>query len=273
MWQRIDLSGKGPREIAVHGQIAYVAQFYSDSIAVVELGDDKVPCVRTIPLGPAPELTLERKGQLLFDDASICYLKWQSCASCHPDGRADALNWDLMNDGVGNPKNSKSMVASHQTPPAMIKGVRATAEVAVRSGLTHILFTDRPEEEALAIDAYLKSLKPIPSPHLENGELSAKAERGKKLFHSKRVACARCHPAPLFTDMRIHRMGRTPSRYFPNLFDTPTLLEVWRTAPYLHDGQYSTVKELLLEGRHGLRQNMGLSDSEAEDLAEYVLSL
>ena len=34
-------------------------------------------------------------------------------------------------------------------------------------------------------------------------------------------------------------------------FDTPTLIEVWRTAPYLHDGRYATIKELFSKGRHG----------------------
>lgn len=273
MWHRVKLTGKGPRSLAVQGRSAYIVQYYSDSVAVVDLSDAGRPSLHSIPLGPTPELTLERKGQLLFEDASICYQQWQSCASCHPDGRSDALNWDLMNDGVGNPKNSKSMVQSHQTPPSMIKGVRATAELAVRSGLTHILFANRPEEDAVAIDAYLKSLQPLPSPHLVDGQLSDSAQRGRTLFESERVACSRCHPSPLFTDMRIHRMGRTPSRYFPNLFDTPTLREVWRTAPYLHDGQFATIKELLLEGKHGLRGDTELSDQELEDLVEYVLSL
>jgi len=55
------------------------------------------------------------------------------------------LNWDLLNDGVGNPKHTKSMLLAHRTPPAMSEGVRLTAEAAVRSGLTHILYADRPE--------------------------------------------------------------------------------------------------------------------------------
>jgi hypothetical protein len=58
--------------------------------------------------------------------------------SCHPDGRSDRLNWDLLNDGVGNPKNTNSMLLAHQTPPAMSEGVRLTAEAAVRSGYATI---------------------------------------------------------------------------------------------------------------------------------------
>ena len=52
--------------------------------------------------------------------------------------RPDALNWDLLNDGIGNPKNTLSLLLSHQTPPVMITGVRASAEDAVRAGIKYI---------------------------------------------------------------------------------------------------------------------------------------
>ena len=207
--------------------------------------------VATLALGPKPELTLERKGELLFHDATICSQHWQSCASCHPDGRVDGLNWDLMNDDQGNPKNTKSMLLSHRTPPSMAVGVRATAELAVRSGIEHILFSDRPEEEALAIDAYLKTLVPTPSPYLVDGKFSEAAKRGQEVF--ERVSCDRCHPGPLYTDQKFHNVG-TRARYdYRDKFDTPTLVEVWRTAPYLHDGRYVTIEELLVDGEHGLK--------------------
>ena len=37
-----------------------------------------------------------RRGEILFHDASDCFERWQSCASCHPDARADGLNWDRV---------------------------------------------------------------------------------------------------------------------------------------------------------------------------------
>jgi YVTN family beta-propeller protein len=229
--------------------------------------------VHSIPLGPEPQLTLERRGELLFNDATICSQQWQSCASCHPDGRTDGLVWDLMNDDQGNPKNTKSMLLSHVTPPSMATGVRATAEVAVRSGLEHILFAYRPEDEAAAIDAYLMSLEPVPSPHLVDGQLSPSAERGREIF--ERVSCDRCHPAPLYTDLKMHNVGTTGYYDYRDRFDTPTLVEVWRTAPYVHDGRYVTLKELFTVGKHGLkgRQGKKLSEQEIDDLVQFVLSL
>ncbi len=58
-------------------------------------------------------------------------------------------------------------------------------------------------------------------------------------------------------------------------FDTPTLIECWRTAPYMHDGRYVTIKELLKQGQ--ARRPRGdlekLTDQEIDDLVEFVLSL
>jgi len=275
LWRRTKLPGKGPRGLASAGSKVYVAQYFSDSVAVVDLDTPTEPSVTTIALGPVPQLTQRRRGELLFHDATICYQHWVSCASCHPDGRIDGLNWDLLNDGQGNPKNTKSMLLSHRTPPSMAEGVRATAESAVRSGLLHILFADRPEEEAAAIDVYLKSLRPVPSPHLVDGQLTPAAQRGRELFQSQRIGCHDCHPAPLYTDLKAHNVGTRTRHARVDRFDTPGLVEVWRTAPYLHDGRYTTIKELLAEGRHGLKSgpSHGLTDQELDDLVEFVLSL
>jgi hypothetical protein len=107
---------------------------------------------------------------MLFYDAQYCLQKWLSCGSCQPsDGRPDGLNWDLMLDGVGNAMNTKSLLLSHQTPPTTATGARPNAEASVRNGYRNIEFAERPAEGASAIDAFLKSLRPEPSPHLANG--------------------------------------------------------------------------------------------------------
>jgi cytochrome c peroxidase len=58
-------------------------------------------------------------------------------------------------------------------------------------------------------------------------------------------------------------------------FTTPTLVEVWRTAPYIHDGRYLTIEELIVHGKHGLQNNVfdSLSKQQIDDLVEYILSL
>jgi cytochrome c peroxidase len=272
--QRIALPGRGPRALAVTASHVFVAEHFSDTLAAVPLFLVNDPRPVTIRLGRPPVVSPERRGEMLFHDATYCFQQWQSCASCHPDGRTDGLNWDLLNDGIGNPKNTKSMLLAHRTPPAMISGVRPTAEAAVRAGMEHILFADDPLPDADAIDTYLKSLRPVPSPRLIDGGLSPAAKRGQRLFEDPRVGCATCHPAPLYTDLKRHRV-RPPGSIEHRPFDTPTLIEVWRTAPYLHDGRFLTVKELLVSGRHG-RSAGGveqLDEEQIDDLVEFVLSL
>ena len=135
----------------------------------------------------------------------------------------------------------------------MATGIRKNAEVAVRSGVKYILFMEGNDEIYESIDEYLKSLKPLPSPYLENGKLSAKAKRGKKIFEEN---CASCHSGEYYTDQKQYK-------------DVPALNECWRTAPYLYDGRSYSMKDMLkVHGPH-----KPVSEKELEELEEYVLSL
>ena len=273
--QRVPLPGKGPRSVVIVGSKAYVAQYFSDDLAIVNRADGTGgTTVGSIRLGPPPRPTPQRRGEMLFHEGTICRQHWQSCASCHPDGRADGLNWDLINDGLGNPKNTKSLLLAHASPPAMWSRVRPSAAAAVREGLRHVLFAEVPEEDAQAIDDYLVSLQPIRSPHLVDGRLSESAQRGQKLFLSKEIGCAECHPPPLYTDLRSHGVGSEAPFDRQSDFDTPTLAEGWRTAPYLHDGRHTTLKDVLVH-KHGLAppRSVQLGDAQIHDLVEFLLAL
>lgn len=271
--KRVPLEGEGARGVAVAGGKAFAAMYFSDKLGVVDLTAEPPRRSGTLALGPDPVMTVQRRGEMLFNSADLCFQHWQSCGSCHPDARIDGFNWDLMNDGLGNPKNVKNMLLAHQTPPSMASGVRSGGEEAVRAGIRHIQFAVRPEEDSLAIDEYLKALQPVPSPYLVGGQLSESAQRGKALFESEQVGCVKCHPAPLYTDLQMHDVksrGRFDRR---DDFDTPTLIEVWRTAPYMHDGHWVTIQQLFTEGKHGHKGLEGLSEQQFNDLVEFVLSL
>ena len=275
--QRVPLRGNGPRALAVRGTTVWVANYFSDSLEKLDLRAARLAPVVVWAPAAGGRLTPERLGERAFNDAKYCFQGWLSCASCHSyTARVDGLNWDLLNDGIGNPKNAKSLLFSHQTPPAMSTGIRDSAEVAVRAGFRHIQFTEPPPEVPAAVDAYLKSLRPVPSPRLEQGRLSAAARRGRELFLDAKVGCAVCHRGEHYTDQRSYDVG-TAGRYDPpgTPLDTPTLREVWRTAPYLHDGSAATLREVLttrnVGDRHGVTSS--LTPTQIEDLAAYVLSL
>ena len=220
------------------------------------------------------------RGEKAFADASRAYQGWVSCISCHHDGRTDGLRWDLLNDGVGNPKSAKSMLLSHKTSPSMVRAVRPTAESAVRAGFTHLLECDPIESDCQAIDAYLSHLTPVPSPYLveksannespltSRWQLSDKAKRGKRLFI--KAGCSGCHSGQNYTDQKRHDVGVYSPDDPDGLYDTPTLIEVWRTGPYLHDNSAARIRNTFVAGHGSAAQ---LSEEEREALEEYVLSL
>lgn len=224
-------------------------------------------------LAPKPHLTIRRRGEIVFHDATACFEQWMSCVSCHPDGRSDGLNWDLLNDGSGNPKSAKSMIYTHETPPSMASGIRESGEIAVRAGFVHILEMKYEEENACAVDEYLSTMEPVPSPRLVNGELSESARRGKGVFG--RIGCADCHLGELYTDLRLHRTRSQDVNDQVTKFDTPTLVEVWRTGPYMNTGGYPTIRDVLEKARHGVEDGQydALTAQEQDDLIEFVLSL
>jgi YVTN family beta-propeller protein len=263
--ERIPLHGNGPRNFILSGDKAFIPTYFSDTLNIFNLSDGHIQPVALVENRMESRID---KGERIFNDAGYCFQNWQSCNGCHPgDARTDGLNWDLMNDGIGNSKNAKSLLYSHVTPPAMISGIRESAEIAVRRGFTHIQFAEIPEEDAVCVDEYLRSLRPVPSPYLVGGKRSEKAEQGKKVF--EKLNCANCHSGIYYTDMKRHRIGQDIE--FEDGWDTPTLIEVWRTAPYLFDGRAATLEDVFGIYKHGIDRNVSVK--ELTELVEYVKSL
>lgn len=256
--------GKGTRGVEAAANGVYVADYFSGEFKCMALDGSETEVL--LSGTPLTETTVG-KGDLYFHDATIAFQAWQSCASCHPNGaRVDGLNWDLLNDGMGNPKNTKSLLLAHATPPCMITGIRKDAFVAVRSGIKYILFSNAAESYGNEVDAYLQNLQPLPSPYLVDGGLSEKALRGKEHFDKN---CAACHNGAYYTDGKQYAVSWNDGADKEKAMDVPVLVEVWRTAPYLYDGRAATMDEVLQI--HGPAEK--LSNDQLSELSEYVLSL
>ena len=255
--------GKGVRSIAEKDGVLYCGLYFDGRVDAINLADKKVT---SLTFTNQPEANAVRKGHILWSDATLCYQGWQSCNSCHPDAVVDGFNWDNLNDGLGGGgKNTKSMLYSHRTPPVMSTGIRANAEIAVGAGMKFIQFNTLEEEGLMYIDEYLKSLSPVPSPYLnKDGTLTESAEAGKILFGNN---CASCHPAPLYTENNLYDVGTKHFDGDSGYYDVPTLNEVWRTAPYMHDGSMNTIEEVV---RHFAKD---LSEDEVSQLSDYVRSI
>jgi cytochrome c peroxidase len=88
--------------------------------------------------------------------------------------------------------------------------------------------------------------------------LSEAAKRGMTIFFNK-AQCSGCHTGPNFTDGGFHNLGVGMDKESPDVgrqaisnllgdrgsFKTPTLREIARTAPYMHDGSHKTLEEVV----------------------------
>ncbi len=264
---RIYVGGQGLRNLAIKDGTAYICRYFTGDISVFDIEDKKE--TSSISLGEQPEADAVRTGETLWFDATMCYQKWESCASCHPDARVDGFNWDNLNDSLGNPKSAKSMIYSHRTPPVMITGIRDSAETAVRSGMKYIQFNVLDEEGLNAIDEYLKSISPIQSPYLNrDGSLTEAALEGKEIFED--AGCVKCHYGPNFTDMLRHKSNSYSDTWDNREFDTPTLVEVWSSGPWFASGQFATLKEAVAAS---LPDDYKISDEKLDKLTSYVGSI
>ncbi|WP_051359984.1 cytochrome-c peroxidase [Adhaeribacter aquaticus] len=170
-----------------------------------------------------------------------------------------------------------------------------------------------------AIAAYLQSLVALNSPfdqymRHETADLPAATKRGFNLFMGK-AGCGTCHFAPIFNgtvpprflesesevlgvtatsdfanpilDTDIGKAGNIPADVYQYSFKTPTVRNVAATAPYMHNGTFATLLEVVEFYDRGGGAGMGLnvphqtlpanplnlSDSEKEDLIAFMQSL
>lgn len=233
-----------------------------------------------IPLGldlylPVPEdnpLTIEKLslGRRLFFDRRLSRDGSIACSSCHdPDrafsdsrpiaigiaGRQGRRNAPaLINRGYGRAFfwDSRASTLEEQ----VVKPIEDPNEMdtplsgaAARVSLT-------PEEISRALASFVRSILSGDSPfdRFINGDrtaLSPEQQAGLQLFRGK-ANCIACHVGPNFTDERLHNTGiawRDGNFADPGAgqgnFKTPTLREISRTAPYMHDGSLATLQDVI----------------------------
>jgi cytochrome c peroxidase len=129
----------------------------------------------------------------------------------------------------------------------------------------------------------------------EETALSRSAQRGLELFREK-ARCTKCHSGFNFTDEKFHNIGigwdtntvdlgrYMETKYADDIgaFKTPTLREIARTAPYMHDGRFKTLEEVVNFYNQGGIKNphldnliipLELTDQEKKDIVALLKSL
>ncbi len=274
--RRVPSGGMGPRGIALFpdGSQLCVANYFSGLITFLDAQSGKQ--LGNVSMGTQPPLDPIRHGEMVFNDATKAFQRWHSCATCHPnDGRVDGLRWDFMNDGIGNPKDTLSLIFAHKNGPMNRRGTHKTAKQRVIESFPNSHLIIPTEKEAEDVYQYITSLKPDPNPYLlPDGQFNKKAKRGKILFN-KKGKCSKCHTGPTLVDKKKHNVGTASQNDGDGQYSTPSLLEAHRTAPYLNDGRALTLKEVFTrhnkKNRHGNTKEF--SEQELDDLIEYLRSL
>ncbi len=129
----------------------------------------------------------------------------------------------------------------------------------------------------------------------EAGAISESAQKGLTLFRDK-ARCTKCHSGFNFTDEKFHNLGIgwddnkvDLGRYMVTgiaeelgAFKTPTLREIARSAPYMHDGRFKTLEEVVNFYNKGGVKNphqdpliipLELTDQEKSDLVAFLHTL
>lgn len=261
-----------PRRLALsaNGKHLVATNYLADSLTVIDA--EKLTVPRHISLnGPKPDAA--RRGEILFNSGKMTFQGQFTCASCHPNGGTDGLNWDLPRDGVGNFVNTRSLLGVKDTAPYGWHGSSSSLTDRV-AGTLRTLHRHEPQgTEVEDIVAYLKTLEP-PRPLPMSEKEKKAAVRGKLVFEGK-GKCIQCHRPPVFDDATPHDVGTRVEGDIKSLFDTPSLRGVARTSPYLHHGQAETLEEVFSkhnpQHRHGDAHR--LTANEMADLVAYLKSL
>jgi DNA-binding beta-propeller fold protein YncE/mono/diheme cytochrome c family protein len=225
-----------------------------------------------VPLGSGKESVSEvvAEGRRLFHRSADARISenGRACASCHVDGREDGLVWPTPTG-----KRQTPMLAGRVdgTAPYGWNGEHGTLTTHIKSTVKNLGGTGLSDGKVEALAQYVASMKAPPKhvPHAPAGGLAA---RGKGIFESSEAGCSSCHVGDSrFTDRETHSLanGRT-------LFDTPSLAFVGQTAPYFHDGRFSTLEAVVAacdEPTVKMGHTSHLDEDERRALVAYLRSL
>jgi cytochrome c peroxidase len=185
---------------------------------------------------------------------------------------------DTLNDGrFGNYKVVLSLRNVAHTGPWTWHGWQTDLTAAAKKSLVDTMLGPPPsDEDTKAVVAFMSTIEPPPNPfRTPAGDLSDAAKRGEEVFNSRKAGCARCHPAPFYTDGKIHEVGTGEKGDVYKGYNPPSLIGAYDRPLFLHDGRAKSFDQLL-KGPHNpdlLNGRGPLTDDELADLVAYLKSL
>jgi cytochrome c peroxidase len=317
------LPGDLPQGIVVSpdGQRAYVDERASSDVAVLGIAPDwrtraagrvwvdGPPIARLASSDPMPANL--RLGQRLFYSANSAEFPltqnfWVACASCHLEGRSDAVIWRFTPGPRDTPSNAGGVLGTGFLMRNALRNAIAQYDETIRVEQGGDVDASRASDQTLlsALTAYVNYAIPLPhSPEVDPTTRmpSPSAQRGQAVFTS--VGCGRCHFGPRLTDsgsgnpsldlsgqlgpVVLHDVGTCVTQPFADQsvaardgsarpacsFDTPGLLGVFDTPPYFHDGSAASLGDVVDHFVRALPISPPPTAQDRADLIAYLRSL
>lgn len=273
---------RNPRQLALSpdGGTLFVAERLADSILVVDAKN--LSAKGRIVLGDGGLNDPIRRGEVVFTKAAYTFQHQFSCRSCHPDGHVDGLSYDFDTSGIGdNFLDNRSLLGVAGTEPFKWTGKNPSLEVQCGPRFAKVLMrTDPiPQKDLLDLTTFIKSQPPQRVAKNADGTLTPSQERGKAIFFATKTTsgkpipheqrCATCHRPPLYSVRLSFDIGSGGA------FDTPHLLGIANTAPFLHDGRALSLEEIWTlfstKDEHGVTSYM--NKIQLNDLVEFLKTL
>lgn len=193
----------------------------------------------------------------------------RACASCHPDGRDDGFTWATP-DGPRQPPMLAGRVEG--TAPYSWSNLHPTLNDHLSQTISRLHGKGLPAQDTEALVHYVQTM---PGPPVKPApERDALIARGKELFNAQETGCTHCHrEESAFTDGALHDISSAAFADKTSLFETPSLRFIGGTAPYFHDGRYSSLRDLLLATKNTMGTTSHLSELDFIALESYLISL
>jgi len=229
-------------------------------------------------------------------DTRLARDRYLSCAACHNDGGNDGRVWDFTGQGEG--LRNTIALRGRAGAQGMLHWSGNFDEVQDFEGqirslaggtglMSNVSFNAGTRSQPLgdakagvssdldALTAYVASLSTFErSPYRDaSGALSATATAGRVVFQSQGCGTV-CHAGSAFTSsgqVGLQNIGTLKPSSGQRLggtltgIDIPTLRDVWKTGPYLHDGSAATLDAAVLA-----HNGVNLTSGDLTSLVQYL---
>jgi DNA-binding beta-propeller fold protein YncE len=196
----------------------------------------------------------------------------RACASCHPDGREDALTWSTPDGSRQTPMLAGRLAA---TAPYGWLGASDGVKDHLKTTFERLGGEGLGDRDLAALVDYVTTMAPpVSAVAFTSSERQKLVDRGRTLFESADTGCGTCHdPAHDFSDGMRHSVTPGHDATAKDSFDTPSLRFVSGTAPYFHDGRYKTLDDVLTAPDHAMGTSTQLSRHDRAALVVFLETL